>query len=928
MPVVFDTPQTGKVVFDKQSSGRVVFDKPSIGGASKQFLIGAGNSAAFNVPELVNKQFFDELESPHISERIARGAGTAVGSVVGLPGLAFKIGSKIALKGIAKVAPKIVANADKGSKVAKAMIEGSGGFGLLNAVDPSVPIEDKPRHVLEGIIAGGVTGVTLHAIPQVFKSIVNRNKNLSIKTKNVLNEVTKPPSLLSTTGQEINPAPRTDLVPSMKRMVPSDANGLLDDLAKRQTEILAADRGIIPAKMQVDLSRNIDAGKILNEWTPGKTVNTESMFAMRINLVDRLGKLGDNPSKDAIEQLSKDLIKADAMASETARTLGALNKTQSMAAEQLRVMNEYISKLDLEAQGAAKSLFKQFKTPGFWDKFFEYRNAALLSSPYTHVRNSVGNTIGRLYRVPEKIMAGGADAIEATLRGTPRSRYASEGIADVIGMVQGFRPAIRNSIEALQDENFVSDQRIFEAVNHNRAISGMKGKMIRLPYRALTAMDEFFSTLGENASLYSQATRQAIKENAKDFSGRVAGLVKNPSIEMMEKSASEALIDTFRQPLGKAGVHIQSFLKESPVGRFILPFFRTPVNLFKWSFDRGATSIISPANWKSIMQGTQEQRSEAIGRIALSQMVTAGIAMEVKMGNITGRLSDDKNKRDALMRQGIQPYSIKIGNKYVSYRSYEPISSWIALVANTMEISKQDASIDENKTSTIVAETMKMMKDQSFLKGISVLTDALDDPERRGPAFIKNSVSSTLVPSVIGYIARLQDPIIREPNSIPDSIKSRLPYFSKGVSAKLDVWGRPITKEGTLMEKALLPSNVTTLKPDFTEQELLSLEKFPEKINKSYKGLPLTLKERNDVTKVEGSAAKALLDRAFQTKEYQSMSIDQQRDLADKIISSTRTNVRKAMLTPKFIEKLRELKTEEEKIKLIKKFTNKKLIKK
>ena len=924
MPFVADKPST--FTPDKKQSSFEP-DGPSVLSASKQFFIGAGNSAAFNVPEMVNKKGFDELASPHITDQVARGMGTAVGSVVGLPGVAFKVGSKIALKGMTKMAPKMVAGANKQSLATKAIVEGAGGFGLLNAVDPNVPIEDKPQHVLQGIIAGGVTGATLHALPKAVQSIINKKRNLSVQTKNVINEVTKPPSLLSSTGQEINPNLRTDLVPSMKRMVPPDTNTLLDDLAKRQTEILAADRGILPAKTQVELSKGVNAQEILNNWKPGNVVNTESMFAMRINLVERLGKLGPNPSKEAVEELSKDLIKIDAMASESARTVGALNKAQSMAAEQLKTMSQYISKLDPEAQGAAQKLFKQFKAPNLWDKFFEYRNAALLSSPPTHIRNSVGNILARVYRVPEKIVAGGADAIEAQLRGVPRSRFASEGVADLVGMVHGTRPAIKNALKAFQDENFASDQRIFEAVTHNRAISGMKGRLIRLPYRALTAMDEFFSTLGSTASLYSQATRQAIKENSKNVSARVSELVKNPSIEMIEKAAQESMVDTYRQPLGKAGQHIQSFLKESAIGRFILPFYKTPVNLFKWTFDRGPMGLVSTGNWKAIAKGTQEQRTEAVARMALGQAISAGIFLEAKMGNITGRLSDDKAKREAMMRQGIQPYSIKIGDKYVSYRSYEPISSWMALVANTAEILKEDKGLDENKTATIVMETVKMMKDQSFLKGISVLTDALDDPERYGPLFIQQSVASTVVPSGVGYLARLHDPVLREPNSVPESIKARLPYFSKGVPEKLDVWGRPITREGTLMERALLPSSVMTSKPDVTEQELLSLEKFPEKINKKYRGMPLTLKERNDVTRVEGKIAKQLLDRALQTREYQAMNVTQQREVADKIINSVRENIRKAMLTPKFLEQLRQLETEEEKYELIEKFTNKKLIK-
>src|SRR6185436_3043575 len=108
---------------DKKSSF-VPDEKASVGSVLTQLAIGAGNAAAYGVPELLDKKDFDKLASSNPINRFARGTGTAFGTALGLPGIAFKIGSKIALKGTAKLMPKIIESASKGSRYAKAALEG------------------------------------------------------------------------------------------------------------------------------------------------------------------------------------------------------------------------------------------------------------------------------------------------------------------------------------------------------------------------------------------------------------------------------------------------------------------------------------------------------------------------------------------------------------------------------------------------------------------------------------------------------------------------------------------------------------------------------------------------------------------------------------------------------------------------------------
>lgn len=903
----------------------------SASGILSQFAIGAGNAAAFNVPELLNKKDFDKLASNSPVERVARGTGTFVGSAVGLPALAFKIGSKIALKGTAKIVPKIMAEANKGSQVAKAMVEGVGGVTAINAFDPSKSVEQKiediPSSALTGVAVGGLS----YGLPKFVQKFAGQRK-LPVKTQEVIKELTEPPQVYGQDGNIIPTQPPKGINPSLAKIVPKS---IVDDLEKNVTDIEAAARGIIPIKLQQQLSRGIKiTPEDYDNLKSGDIVNAEKMWAFREDLVKQISNV---KTAEDVVRLKNNILKVRGLQSESGRVMGSLARDVELGQAQIKHIEDNIKLLDPESKEAFKNLFDKFKTPTYWDKFMEFRVNALLSSPYTHERNILGSLLAIPFRPLEALSAGNVNVIEARLSGLPRERYSREAIGNVIGLARGMRKAGRNAINAFMDENFVSDSRLAEATKFRQAIPGIAGKIIRTPGRALNAMDEFFATLNSSASLYQQATRQAIKENAKDLPGRIAELVNSPTAEMIANATEEATKQTFRRPLTGIGQEFEKIVNKLnvpewmplgglPVGKYLAPFIRTPINLFSWTFQRGPTSIISPANWKDIMRGSASDRAEAVSRIATGQTISMTMFLEALQGNVTGRLSSDKNKRESLMRQGIQPYSFKIGDKYISYRSYEPLSSWMALVANTAEIAKEKKNpLEPEKVSEIIKETLSMIKDQSFLTGIKDVLDVLDDPDRNFNKFATNFTASN-VPSGIGYLARLQDPIIREPSSIPESLRSRIPYLSKSVPPKLDVWGRPITREGTLMQKAFLPSGVMTSKPDFTEEELLSLDIFPEKINKKYKGLDLTVTERNYVTEIEGSLSKQYLDRLVQTPLYQNASVLNQQKMIDSVLTEIRKGVRTPFFRKKVQEKLDSFDNQQDKIEFMEEVINKKLI--
>lgn len=713
---------------------------------------------------------------------------------------------------------------------------------------------------------------------------------------------------------------------------PSDVRPLLQETVDMfGKEVDAQRRGVLTFNMIKQKAEGIRGKLDLKTLKPGDIVNAETNLAARLQVLDKAQQALATNSKEALMEVYDDIIKLNGLSTEAGRALSAhripIMSEFSKGSDFVSTLTSELNKINPTDTEALRKFFKVAVKPGIWDKFMEWRTAGMLTSPYTHERNIIGNIIGRMFAIPEKVSAGGADAVRSFVTGQPRERYIREAGADVVGMVRGIRPAMRSAFNALLDEDFTFSSRTGEALRFGKAIPGVAGRIIRMPFRVLNAMDEFFSSLNTTSSLYTQAYRQALQEGGKDIISRTAELIKNPSLEMLNNASKQALYETFRQPLGKGGMAIQSALIKTKVGKFVVPFFRTPVNLFKWSFDRsplGLYKLATPQFYKL----SQGKMADELGKMAFGQLISAGMAYEAWQGNITGRLSNKKPEREALMRQGIMPYSIKVGDKYYSYKGFEPVASWLGLMANIMEqVKEKNEEPTSQQVTQVALETVKFMREQPFLTGIRDLFNAMDDPERYGQQFVQNVITSSTIPTGIAWATRLQDPTYRETETIPQAIMSRIPGLSKQLQPKLDIWGRPISKEGTLLEKALNPVGGVTYKPDLVEEELLLLGKFPDKIAKKYRGIPLSIDERNIITKIEGGVTKMILDKLVQSPEYKRLDPVTREEIVDKLFRDIRTNVRKPFLKKKIIKDLQGIDNRKEKISYIQKLIEKKIIK-
>lgn len=347
------------------------------------------------------------------------------------------------------------------------------------------------------------------------------------------------------------------------------------------------------------------------------------------------------------------------------------------------------------------------------------------------------------------------------------------------------------------------------------------GELVRLPTRVSVAVDEFskafFRRMEINALKYRYAygmsddqfrklnmrdnldatpeeiaaARQALvsKLQAIDFQDenwmtkmRMAGLEREAaSITQFAKE------NTFQADLGKVGNTLTKLRNDYPLLSFVIPFIKTPINITKDFFRYTPGSALAYA-------GT-DKFSNVVAKNLMGLATISSIIGLYESDTITGHHSD--KERATKEAAGIPEMSIKIGNQWYDYSRIEPVSSTLGFTLDVMsrykDLVREGKDAEANK---LVSGFMSVMRDnlveKTFLAGIANFVMAATDAERYGPQILNNTVGS-LVPAVVGSVARLQDPVNKEVDSAVASLMNRIPGLREELPTKFDILGQPKT---------------------------------------------------------------------------------------------------------------------------------------
>lgn len=707
---------------------------------------------------------------------------------------------------------------------------------------------------------------------------------------------------------------------------PEDIKQLLRETASGNGMFLEQRRGVV-SDADVEALANalgMDA-QLLNTRKTGQAFNAEEIKAAQRLLLQSADETRNlmNKAKNGSESDVLAYLKAkerhimiqghfSGITAESGRALRALRKTENVKDAELlgqfleQQTGRTIDELRQEAargatldttQKISKYIHDSTK-PGFKDMALEFWVNSILSSPMTHAKNIIGNGLVAFNSAVEGAVASQiGKAFKAATKKEAEKVLSGEAKARLFGIMQGAKNGIRAAGVILKNEDAITGFHTVEYVHHKKAISGVKGKIIRMPTRLLAAEDEIFKAIGYQQELNALAYRTAHNEGlvGDALNQRIASLMMNPTEEIMKLAIKNAEYQTFTKKLGPTGAALQRLISTNPLIKFVFPFVRTPTNILKYAGERTPLAVLSKEIRENLSgRNGSIARDTQLARMAIGTTIAVAYSTLASEELVTGSGPSNPQERAMWRMTGKQPYSAKIGNTYYSYEWAEPLSTIAGISADLTEIAKSSEDIDDAASAALASVSKTLVRKMS-LRGASDLLQVINDPDRYGERYIENFIAG-FVPNLSGTVAKAVDPVARETTGIIDAIKAKIPFVKDSLFPRRDVWGNPITLQDGLGLDIISPIYQSAVNNDPVNQRLIALGIFPSKIDRKIRGVELTDKQYDDLALLAGQTTKMRLDSAIKVSGFDSMPKAVQVKIIDNIIDSSREMARSVVM--------------------------------
>lgn len=351
----------------------------------------------------------------------------------------------------------------------------------------------------------------------------------------------------------------------------------------------------------------------------------------------------------------------------------------------------------------------------------------------------------------------------------------------------------------------------------------------KLVYGILETSDTFFYT-----EQYNYEIRNAVEAYNMNNSKKIS----KPTEQMRIDAAKRALEVTFKNKDSKLYKTLDGFRQSlnnikiggEGAGDILVPYFRTPVNLAETMVKFSPAGLAYAVNdYKKLkrvlnnktatnydIQQAQYQFARSTAKMLTgSMLMTVAIAL-AKAGALTGDEPEDKRVADLLKENGWQPYSLKIGDKYISYNWADPVSALLKTSSKIANPSEGDKSIlseafsygGEQLSEMVGLETYKTLLGASDY-GDSTLVDGIIDSIATLPA--------SFVPNAFRDIANIIDnkkKVTWDKNPATRAYQqtlAKVPFLKSTLETKVDTLGKEQTYS---WDDIFLPGSVSTYAPN------------------------------------------------------------------------------------------------------------------
>jgi hypothetical protein len=499
----------------------------------------------------------------------------------------------------------------------------------------------------------------------------------------------------------------------------------------------------------------------------------------------------------------------------------------------------------------------------------------LLSNPATHVANTSSNFGTAFQQIYER---KAAEYIRQKFGGGEGGVELGEAFASAHGMIEGFKDSLRLVGEKMKNEGVLKTVKdgLFsdeegaipsllpkdEGAGHIGSLSSEKlgfasdttmGRALdmvdvgtRVPGRLMGKADDFFKMIGYRMELNAQAVRRATQEMrsgqvAPDaFKARVKEIVDNPPHDIKLSAIDQATYQTFTGKAAEIPKGIADKIQSIPVlGKLLLPFKNTPINVMTYTFER---TPLAPfiKQWRADIAAGGARADIAIARTSTGTMILSTMMDLALQGKITGKGPDSPSQRAEWERLH-QPYSVKIGDKWVSINRLEPLGSTIGIAADLAEaILNAEKDISDHDFAKAIGATIfatsNNVLSKTYMQGTADFMGAVTNSQMKSEGYLKRLFGSS-VPAAVAAVTRNGipgvvegDPYQRVAESYVDALRRRIPGLSKDLPLARNIWGEPRKYQSGMgwAYDMFSPAYMKSAKEEPIDKELADLQYYPD----------------------------------------------------------------------------------------------------
>lgn len=513
-----------------------------------------------------------------------------------------------------------------------------------------------------------------------------------------------------------------------------------------------------------------------------------------------------------------------------------------------------------------------------------------------------------------------------------------------VGFVTSPTRALQTVDEFFKQLNYRSQ--VMADLQATAAQKGYDDNWVRESAEKMFARDELFTKDSIRRQAVKAAHDEGLEPGSKEFNkfvSRFYGEMYDKELVQIANQGKRAAEDvTFTRALDEEGQgaiinrakDIQDLKARFGIaGNLLLPFVRTPAQLIEF-FHRRSLGLASEAlrgnvaeadrgfaaqfqrlrenGIKELAGATKEQRADFMGRLAVGATLYGSIGTAASMDMITGSGPKDVNQRRLLEQSGWQPYSVKIGDSYYSYRRFDPFSSFIQIAADIQDHMKYNTRFKgedeveisqyEEITTGISFVLANLVRNKSFFAGMSAFVEALGDTSGRKWTTFSRQMVGSFMPSIASQLNQEYfDNELREPRSAVDAFMRRTPGFSDELPPRRDLFGKSLTVAETITSPILPgPLDIKTTSRSAVRRELAEVGANFGNPRKERSGLDLTQYkmgkydafDRYQVLvgeiRLGGRTMEQQMSRLIQRSQYKRMGRESKMDQLSKILRQYR----------------------------------------